>query len=125
MRDLEGKKALNHNLQIFVNKCLRAICGIYYPEKISNTDLYARTGQQLIANNIGKRKWSWIGHTLRKSPEDITRQALSLEPRAAKSRDGPLSLGNHLFVMKQLNRAISFQRAGGFSKESNEIQMFR
>jgi hypothetical protein len=29
---------------------------------------------------IRKRKWGWLGHTLPKSPDDIARQALRVEP---------------------------------------------
>ena len=73
-------KALSHRLQVFINRCLRRICGIYYPEIISNKDLYIKTQQGLVADEIGKRKWNWIGHTLRKDPADITRQAMSWNP---------------------------------------------
>ena len=35
------------------------------------------TKQLPIENEIKKRKWRWIGHTLRKPPEAITRQAIT------------------------------------------------
>ena len=82
-------KSLTHRLQVFVNKCLRVICGIFYPEMISNIDLYKKTKQEPIANDIGKRKWNWIGHTLRKDPADIARQAMFWNPPGRRKQGRP------------------------------------
>ena len=38
------------------------------------------TKQLPIENEIKKRKWRWIGHTLRKPPQTITRQAITWNP---------------------------------------------
>ena len=70
-------KALHQKIQCFVNTCLRRILGIRWPDRISNTDLWERAGQEPLAKQILQRKWGWIGHTLRKPPANITRQALS------------------------------------------------
>jgi hypothetical protein len=43
------------------------------------------TGQQVIAVEIGRRKWGWIGHTLRKHETDIARQALFWNVRGKRS----------------------------------------
>lgn len=82
------KKTLSSQLQVFINRCLRKICGIFYPDRISNEDLLQRTRQRQIAEEIGRRKWSWIGHTLRKPQEDLTRQALSWKPEGKKKSGG-------------------------------------
>jgi len=82
-------KVLNHKLQVFVNNCLRRICGIYYPDVISNAELHKRTKQQQIATEIGRRKWSWIGHTLRKDPADKARQSLFWNPPGRRGRGRP------------------------------------
>ncbi|MGQ7663692.1 hypothetical protein ACTGXD_12980 [Streptococcus suis] len=68
--------SISQRIQVFVNKCLRIICGIFYPDKIKNAQLHAITQQQPTAIEIGKRKWGWIGHTLRKQHTDIARQAI-------------------------------------------------
>ena len=82
-------KKITQRLQVFVNRCLRKICGIYYPELISNARLYALTKQEPIADDIGKRKWGWIGHTLRKDPADITRQAVFWNPPGRRNPGRP------------------------------------
>ena len=41
-----------------------------------------------IKSTIKQRKWRWLGHTLRKSPDDITRQALRWNPHQGKRNPG-------------------------------------
>ncbi|XP_078357393.1 uncharacterized protein LOC144642296 [Oculina patagonica] len=67
------KKALQ-KIQTFINSCLRRIFNIWWPEKIRNEELWQRGDQEPIGRQILKRKWGWIGHTLRKEPSNITRQ---------------------------------------------------
>ena len=38
---------------------------------------------------IKKRKWAWIGHTLRKPPNSITKQALKWNPQGKRNRGWP------------------------------------
>ena len=42
-------KSICQMLEVFQNKCLRKIMRIYWPNKISNTDLHERTGMQPIS----------------------------------------------------------------------------
>ena len=67
-------------IQTFINKCLRRILHLKCRDKISNTTLWKLTKQLPIENEIKKRKWRWIGHTLRKPPNTITRQAITWNP---------------------------------------------
>ena len=41
---------------------------------------------------IRKRKWTWIGHTLRKDPSSITRQALKWNPQGKRRRRSPRNI---------------------------------
>ena len=70
-------KIYTKKLQTFVNKCLRKIMKIRWPETITNELLWNHTNQLPIDREIRKRKWGWLGHTLRKPSTNITRQALS------------------------------------------------
>ena len=82
-------KALHQKIQCCVNTCLRRILGIRWPDRISNTDLWERAGQEPLAKQILQRKWGWIGHTLRKPPANITRQVLSWNPQGKRRRGLP------------------------------------
>ena len=56
---------------------------------VRNADLWERTRQQPIALEIRRRKWRWIGHTLRKDQSNITRQALEWNPQGKRKRGRP------------------------------------
>ena len=75
--------------QVFVNKCLRKIMGIHWPDKITNKDLWRETGQEPVIEHLRRRKWNWIGHTLRKSDDCIAKQALQWTPQGRRSRGRP------------------------------------
>jgi hypothetical protein len=55
---------------------LRRILGIRWLEVVCNAELWEATGEKPVALQIKKRKWQWIGHTLRKNDGSIEKQAL-------------------------------------------------
>jgi hypothetical protein len=61
-----------NKLQVLVNKFLKRLLRIWWPNKVSNEQLWEITKQETISSCIMKRKWGWIGHTWRKPQEDIT-----------------------------------------------------
>lgn len=75
--------------QVFVNKCLRKILGIYWPNTITNGQLYQQTDFEPVEQMIKKKKWSWIGHTLRKPHDSLCRQALDWNPQGNRRRGRP------------------------------------
>nr|KAG5690895.1 hypothetical protein BaRGS_028927 [Batillaria attramentaria] len=77
-------KTSSHKLQTFINRCLRNILNIRYPLVITNQDLWEGTRQVPIEQEIKKRKWGWIGHTLRKSTSNVTRQSLDWNPQGKR-----------------------------------------
>ncbi|KAL7723952.1 hypothetical protein ACLKA6_002020 [Drosophila palustris] len=74
-------------LQVFINKCLRIICSVFWPNRISNSDLWQLANEVPIQQQLMKKKWSWIGHALRKPHNSITRTALEWNPQGSR-RDG-------------------------------------
>ncbi len=76
-------------LQAFVNRCLRNILGIWWPQKITNQELWEKTGQSKIDVEIKRRKYGWIGHTLRKSQNEICHSVLKWNPQGRRSRGRP------------------------------------
>ena len=77
------------SVQVFINKCLRNILGIRWPDTISNVNLWRRTKQQPVDVTIRTRRWKWIGHTLRKANSNITKQALEWNPQGQRKRGRP------------------------------------
>ena len=82
-------KTTIQKIQAFINTCLRKILRIHWPETISNADLWQRTKQLPAEDEIKRRRWRWIGHTLRKPPSNITRQALTWNPQGKRKRGRP------------------------------------
>ena len=82
-------KTLLNKLQTFVNTCLRKILRIRWPDRIRNEELWERTGQKAMSEELGQRKWRWLGHTLRKPPGNITRHSLTWNPQGQRKRGRP------------------------------------
>jgi hypothetical protein len=82
-------KSLLQKLQVIINNCLRRILNIRWPEKISNKELWQKTNQPPVEEELKRRKWRWIGHTLRKPKHNITRQALQWNPQGKRGRGRP------------------------------------
>ena len=55
-------------LSIFHHTCLRRIIRVFWPDKILNNKLQD-TNQESIDNIIRKRRWRWLGHLMRISPD--------------------------------------------------------
>ena len=82
-------QATTNRIQTFINSCLRQILRIHWPEKISNKELWRRTEQQSAEEEVIRRRWRWIGHTLRKPGDNITRYALKWNPQGKRKRGRP------------------------------------
>ena len=59
-------KADKTSLDVFHRKQLRILLGIFWPDRISNENLYARCECGPISLEILKRKWQTLGHILRR-----------------------------------------------------------
>ncbi|VDP63889.1 unnamed protein product [Schistosoma mattheei] len=62
---------------------------IRWPETISNKLLWERTNQIVVEEEIRKKSWKWIGHTLKKALNCVTRQALTWNPQGQRKRGRP------------------------------------
>ena len=85
----ETWRTMQQKIQLLFNTCLRRIYKIQWQERIRNEDLLERGGQEPVAKQILRRKWGWIGHTLRKPASSTTRQALTLNPQEIRTRGRP------------------------------------
>ena len=81
--------SMRRKLQVFVNKCLRKIHSIFWQDRITNVELLGRARQHSLKYDIAFRKWNWIGYTLRKPRQDMTRLIFMWPPPGKKSRGRP------------------------------------
>jgi hypothetical protein len=82
----KNSKHTTAKLQVFINKCLRKILRLFWPDQITNKELWKCTKQPRIDLQIRKCKWGWLGHTLRKPSDVIARQALEWNPQGTWGR---------------------------------------
>jgi hypothetical protein len=64
----KNSNSITAKLQVFINKCLRKIFRIYWPDQIRNKELWKRSKQPRIDLQIRKRKWEWLGHNCKDHP---------------------------------------------------------
>lgn len=77
------------HLQAFANRCLRRILRVFWPATITNSELWFRTNQPPISEEIMSRKYRWLGHTLRKPADDIARKVLDFNPQGSRRPGRP------------------------------------
>ncbi|XP_075161887.1 uncharacterized protein LOC142234612 [Haematobia irritans] len=83
-------------IQVIINRCLRKIVRIFWPNTITNEELWRTTKQQSALLEIRRRKWMWIRHTLRKPHDDIARTALDWNPQGSRRRGRPANTWRRL-----------------------------
>ena len=76
-------------LSSFHTKNLRKIVRIFWPQIISNQDLFDEYQQESIETTIARRRWRWIGHILRKDQGSIPRVAVEWKPEGHRKRGRP------------------------------------
>ena len=82
-------EADEHCLNVFVHKCLRRILKIYWPQRVSNEEVRRIAGIEKVSTQIQHRRWKYIGHILRKNPDDHQRTALRWTPDGRRNRGRP------------------------------------
>ncbi|KAJ4429500.1 hypothetical protein ANN_21669 [Periplaneta americana] len=83
--------AARHSSRYFtgVDRCLRRILQIRWPDIITNSELWKITNQEEITIEIKRRKWNWIGHTIRKEDGAVERMALDWNLQGSRTRGKP------------------------------------
>ncbi|VDP70718.1 unnamed protein product [Schistosoma curassoni] len=80
LKNIWNTKQLTTNIKIL---------NIHWPDTTSSSLLWARTNQLPAGEEIRKRQWKWIGHTLRESSNCITRQAPTWNHEEKRKRGKP------------------------------------
>ena len=102
--------AITQKLQTYVNRCLRQILRIWWPRTIRNERLWQITNQQPIEKQIIKRKYGWLGHTLRKPIGEIAHAALEWNPQGRRNRGRPKSTWRRS-ISRETGKSFSELRA--------------
>jgi hypothetical protein len=81
---------------------------IHWPEVISNEELWRRAEETDISIQIKRRKWNWIGHTMRKGHDTIEREISNWNPQGQRKRGRP----KQTWRRSVHNEALERERAG-------------
>ena len=71
-----GTKYALDKIQTFTNQRLRRILSIRWQDEVRNEDMWKRANQGPMEMQLKRRRWMWVGHTLRRSSSSILRQCL-------------------------------------------------
>lgn len=113
-------KSISTKLQVCVNKHLRQILRVFWPDTISNEDLWKETRQEPINKEILRRKWSWIGHCLRRPEGNIAKMALDWNPPQGRRRKGRPAITWRRSILSDLNAVgISWDEAKERAQDRN------
>ena len=112
-----------HRLQVFINRCLRRLLKIRWQEKISNSQLWERAKEQPVGLQIKRRKWGWIGHTLRKE-DSIAKEALDWNPQGKRGRGRPRNTWRRTTMSELQKHGVSWPEAKRMAGERGRWRTF-
>ena len=98
-------------LRTFVHRCLRTILKIRWQQHITNKEVRNRAGQENIITEIRKRRWKWLGHVLRKDPDDISREAVFWTPQGKRKKGRPKITWRRTMQMELNEAKITMKEA--------------
>jgi len=117
---------IQRKIQTSVNRGLRYILRIWWPNIFSNKDLWKVIGQEDINLEIRKRKFRWIGDTLRNKDGEIPKAALLWNPQGNRKRRRPRNSWRRS-VIKEAGRSwneLRFLAADRQVKRTHRQPMF-
>ena len=104
-------------IDAFHNRCLRKICRIFWPNKISNVDLYKKTGCNSAVLEIKRRRLRWLGHVLRMSQDSIPKVALRWIPPGKRKRGRPKMTSRQSVIAELKYMVLSWGEAQASAKD--------
>ena len=73
----------------FDTKCLRKILGFHWSDRVTNKEVWIRSGQPLAYATICRRRMSWLGHVTRLPATRPAQQAMWWTPAGQRRRGRP------------------------------------
>ena len=105
-------------LNAFHTRCLRRIMGITYKDRVTNEEIFRRTEQREISEQIEERRLRWLGHIWRMNPERTARKIIDWKPTGGKRSRGRPRLTWRDNVEKDLEkRGTSWERVKNEAKD--------
>lgn len=106
-----------NKINAFHNGCLRRICRIFWPNKISNKELYKKTKSQSVILEIKRRRIRWLGHVLRMGLDRIPKTALRWTPPGKRRRGRPKTTWRRTVMAELSEMGLSWGEAQYAAKD--------
>jgi hypothetical protein len=90
--------------------------------KITNKALWRITQQKPIENQIKRRKWNWIGHTLRKKVQEIEKRALDWNPQGYRRSGRPRRTWRRTIEVEIRGTGKSWNEVKGIAERSQCLE---
>ena len=97
---------------------------IKWTDKITNKELWRITKQKPKETHTKRRKWNWIGHTLRKEATAIEKTALDWNPQGYRRRDRPKRMWQRTIEDDIRNTGRSWNEVKGIAGDGNAWKLF-
>ena len=104
-------------LNSFHNTCLRRISKIFWPNKISNNDLYRKTGCQNIETEIQIKRLNWVGHVLRMETSRSAKKCLRWNPPGKRKRGRPKTTWRRSVEAELKDMGLTWGEAESLAKD--------
>ena len=73
-------KSDENKIDVFQSRCLRRIIKIYWQERITNKEVLKMAEIKNLSEDVRRWRWKFIGHIMRKEPNNDCRTALIWTP---------------------------------------------
>ena len=110
-------------IDTFVHTCLRRILKIYWPTRVSNEEVRRFAGVEKVSTQIRKKRWRYIGHVLRKRPDDHQRIALSWTPDGKRRRGRPKETWRRTVVRER--EMLGYKSWDAAAADANDRPLWR
>ena len=97
---------------------------IKWTDKITNEELWRITKQKPIEIQIKRRKWNWIGHTLRKEAAAIKKTALDCNSQGYRRRGRLKRTWRRTIEDEIRNTGRSWNEVKGIAGDRNAWKLF-
>ena len=104
----------------FHTKNLRRILKIYWPTTISNEALFERCDTDSISNMVMRRRWTWVGHVLRREHDSLLRTALHWTPEGKRRRGRPKTTWRRTFETEMKAARMSWGQVRQLADDRGE-----
>jgi hypothetical protein len=97
---------------------------IKWTDNTTNKELWRITQEKPIENRIKKKKWNWIGHTLRKEAGAIEKTALDWNPQGYRRRGRPKRTWRRTIEDEIRSTGRSWNEIKGIAGDRNAWKLF-